>query len=140
MKNTILAIYAVMTLFTAQNSQAQVQVNIRLHPVVELTVDDKQVVCQTQGKDLYVTYPLETFIVPHGEILRFELLGMDETKSYTLFYNNQTKAILTRNKPYFIAHPERGSRVHKMTLKITQTRIASCRDIVESTLLQLEPM
>lgn len=142
MKKNIFVIMAlVICAFTAQEIKAQVSLRIVLHPVVGLEMSEKDIHCERIDKDLYLFLPVQTFVIPSGEVLRLELLNPDNEAKYTVTYNDQTTKRLTRADPYFIVHIPKGTRrTSRFVLKIGNAPWAACGALKESLRFTLEPI
>jgi hypothetical protein len=146
MKIKILTVIISLAALIAYNdlyAQSSTSVNVRivLRSFVEMEIFEKDVQCEKLGKDIFLRIPLNTFVVPQGEVLRFELLNMDNDSNYSLIYNLDQPKKLTRDAPYFFVHPKRGTDNHRFVLKIGNVRpTAACGGVKESIRFSLEPM
>lgn len=131
---------AMLAIFLSGTTFAQVQLNVIFRPLAQIDVFHSDIQCVVENKDLHVSVPLETFVIPDGEVLRFELLKVNPTKSYTLTYNNKVRVLLTEKRPYFIARVGLKDESHRFDLIIPNASLQSCEKIRESIRLSLEPM
>lgn len=134
-------IISLFALLLAGTSSAQVQLNVTFHPMKSLETMEDKAKCIKQDKDLIYTLPLETFVIPSSEYLRFELLHIDAETTYKLYYNDgKTPKILTRQNPYYLVTSKAGAQKHVFKLKLVNSEGTSCENLKNHIRLTLEPM
>lgn len=117
----------------------QTTIRVVLHPIVSMVVGETVVRCEARQRDLLVSIPLESFVVPSGELLRLELLHMTPEEKVGLTYNKIKTTNLTYTKPNFTVYPKRGVDEHLFELRFQRLPIEACRTVTKAIRFTLEP-
>lgn len=78
-------------IFSSVAFSQQAYLNVNLHPTVSLETENLSLQCIESEKSLHALLKFKTFIVPPGELLRFEILNYKSDQTYALFYMNDQK-------------------------------------------------
>lgn len=118
-------------------------VNVNIHPTVSVETEDVSLSCTESNKTLHAILKFETFIVPHGELLKFEIRNYKKDQTYAVSYNDHIKTNLSSDRPYILIYPKRGTQkqVFELFAQSHNDQLPfDCRNMNEFVRLSTEPM